>query len=228
MREEHLISSKSTALQATIMANNVITYTAKERLEETSDIDSKGLHVNSFNVKIESHTFSNGTGTITFAGEITAIGHKGFYGCEDLTSIVIPDSVTIIRRNAFEGCKSLTSVAIPNSVKVIGYRAFAGCESLTEIIIPNSITIIEEEAFLLCSGLKSIVIPNVVSKIRSGVFERCESLESITCHATTPPILEEFCFGGVLLSIPVYVPDEAVNAYKKADGWKDFKNILSI
>ena len=57
MREEHLISSKSTALQATIMANNVITYTAKERLEETSDIDSDGLHVDSFNVKIESEHF---------------------------------------------------------------------------------------------------------------------------------------------------------------------------
>ncbi len=47
-----------------------------------------------------------------------------FLGCENLTSVTIPNSVTNIGDYAFWGCDSLTSITIPNSIISIGANAF--------------------------------------------------------------------------------------------------------
>jgi hypothetical protein len=55
------------------------------------------------------------------------------------------------------------------------------------------------------------------------------ALVSITCKAITPPNCDNTCFYfSIKQSIPVYVPFNSVEAYKKADGWKDFSNIQPI
>ena len=36
--------------------------------------------------------------------KVTSIGHKAFYGCNGLTSIILPNSVTFIGRYAFYEC----------------------------------------------------------------------------------------------------------------------------
>jgi hypothetical protein len=53
-------------------------------------------------------------------------------------------------------------------------------------------------------------------------------LTSITSEALTPPTLNNDVFGYVDKSIPLYVPGSSILAYKSADQWKDFTNILSI
>ena len=63
--------------------------------------------------------------------KVTSIDTSAFYGCTELTSIVIPNSVTSIGSRAFNYCTSLTSVVIPNSVTSIGEYAFSGCTILT-------------------------------------------------------------------------------------------------
>ena len=77
------------ALVATtaLWASNVITYTATEKLPETTNTYSDGLHIYGFNVSISSHEFSNGTGTITFSSEVTTIGDYAFFSCSGLTSV---------------------------------------------------------------------------------------------------------------------------------------------
>ena len=62
---------------------------------------------------------------------VTTIGYTAFSDCNNLTSVVIPNSVTTIGDYAFHGCNNLTSVVIPSSVTTIGYRAFSGCNNLT-------------------------------------------------------------------------------------------------
>lgn len=83
---------------------NQIVYTASKKLPEEITFNNPGLHINAFNVKISSHTFSNGTGYITFNGDVTSIGSSAFYQCSDLTSITIPNSVTSIGDFAFYKC----------------------------------------------------------------------------------------------------------------------------
>ena len=69
-----------------------------------------------------------------------------------------------------------------------------------------------------------------VTSIGEKAFEYCSGLTSITCEAITPPTLGSVwgVFSNVNKSIPLYVPAGSVSAYKSADQWKDFTNILPI
>ena len=57
---------------------------------------------------------------------VTGISSCAFEGCENITSVTIPDSVTSIGSFVFSGCSILTSVTISDSVTSIGYNAFYG------------------------------------------------------------------------------------------------------
>ena len=146
----------------------------------------------------------------TIPDSVTEIGWGAFYGCSSLTSVTIPDSVTSIGRSAFSGCKSLTSITIPDSVTEIGGAAFYGCTSLTSITIPDSVTWIEDYAFRGCTSLKEVFCkpitpPTLVRLLGALTFEffyRCSS------------------------NCKIYVPRQSVEAYKSAQGWKEYANAI--
>ena len=186
--------------------------------------------------------------SITIPDSVTEIGNYAFYGCGSLTSITIPDSVTTIGYNAFYLCSSLTSVTIPDSVTTIGVWAFCGC-SLTSITIPDSVTTIGNSAFRSCSSLTSVTIGDSVTKLRRGAFAGCSSLTSVTipdsvttignsafrdcssltsvyCRATTPPSLGDDVFKKNAFSRKIYVPMQSVEQYKRAKGWKKYKDAI--
>jgi len=162
-----------------VKRNDIITYSASAKLDETTSSKNGGLHTNAFNTTIKSHTFENGVGTIEFNDDVTSIGNYGFLGCSGMTAIEIPDSVTSIGSSAFDNCSGLTSITIPSGVTSIGNSAFRFCKGLTSIVIPNSVTSIGSSAFDNCSGLTSITIPSGVTSIGVYTFEDCSSLTSI-------------------------------------------------
>ena len=99
------------------------------------------------------YTFDTlGEHTVKYKLDGTSIADSAFYYCDNLTSIIIPNSVTSIGDWAFSNCTSLTSVTIPNSVTSIGEGAFYNCEGLTSVTIqattPPTLggTIVFEEA----------------------------------------------------------------------------------
>ena len=87
---------------------------------------------------------------------VTSIGKYAFFPCDQLTSVIIPNSATSIGGWAFYKCSSLTSVEIGDSVTSIGDSAFQVCSSLTSITIPDSVTSIGNYAFYKCSSLTDI------------------------------------------------------------------------
>ena len=175
-------------------------------------------------------TSSDGTLTISGTGNMTNfVDHRYVpWGSlrYEIKKVVIGDGVTSIGNCAFDCCTSLTSVEIPNSVTSIGNSAFNNCYSLTSVEIPNSVTSIRDHAFCNCSGLTSVIIPNSVTSIEPWAFHMCTSLTSITFKGSTPPTFGNDDFDYVDKSIPVYVPANSREAYKKAfrDDY-DFSNI---
>ncbi len=89
---------------------------------------------------------------------VKKISSRAFSGCNNLTSITIPNSVTSIGDYAFNYCANLTSITIPDSVLSIGSSAFWGCTGLTSITIPGSVSSIGSNAFYGCTNLKDVYI----------------------------------------------------------------------
>ncbi len=167
--------------------------------------------------------------SITIPNSVITIGDDAFAGCESLTSIIIPDFVTDIGNAAFYQCESLSSATIGNSVTMISDEAFFGCSSLSSVIIPNSVTNIGKSVFYLCENLTSISIGTSVTTIGEDAFRNCSSLTEFINHRTVPQVINEMTFSGLDRSkCTLFVPDDSIKDYQKADGWKDFTKISAI
>ena len=163
--------------------------------------------------------------TITGIGEMKDWGRNArpWSPYSDVKQVIIGDGVTTIGGSAFSYCSSLTSLTIPNSVTDIGSSAFSGCSSLTSVTIGNSVTEIGYYAFSGCSSLTSLTIPNSVTTIGYYAFSGCKNVKQITVEAVTPPECSINTFDGVnTKECKLIVPKNSVDAYKKADGWKEF------
>lgn len=186
-----------------LFAGNVITYEASQKLNHTTGT-TPGIFLGAFDVPITSHTFSNGTGTITFSGDVVSIGEYAFYSCYGLTSITIPNSVTSISNNAFSQCHALTAIMIPSSVTSIGDGAFRSCLGLTSIIVDSNNTIYDSRencnaiivtaANKLILGCQNTIIPNTVTSIGENAFRYC-SLDSIVIPSSVNLIETGAFFG---------------------------------
>ena len=203
-----------------------------EALEKAEFASIESLCSISFNdyysnpLELAHHLYINGqeVTNLIIPNGVTSIGYCAFKGYKALTSIKIPNSVTEFGKHAFEGCSALTSIEIPDSVTNIGDCAFSECEALTSIEIPNSVTKIGGYAFWGCEALTSITIPDSATEIPAFYFYDYRGLK-IVCEATTPPIFNTY---RRYKKTSLYVPKESIKAYKKTDGWRNFKKIKAI
>jgi hypothetical protein len=68
-----------------------------------------------------------------------------------------------------------------------------------------------------------------VTSIGWGAFWGCSGLTTVTCWTINVPETGGNAFSGVLQSEgTLYVPKSSVNAYKAAEQWKEFGNIVGI
>ncbi len=123
--------------------------------------------------------------TISLTGEITAIEQGAFLDCNELMSIILPDSVESIKE-AFQFCYSLTSITIPEKVASIEGGAFYYCESLASVIIPDKVTSIGSYAFFCCNNLASVTIGKGAISIDEEAFAYCHGLKSFTVDENNP------------------------------------------
>ncbi len=164
---------------------------------------------------------------VVIADGITTIGKYAFMGNTMLKSVTIPNSVTKIGECAFYSCGKLTSVDIPNSVTSIEWAAFYQCTGLTSVTISNSLTSIADQTFMHCFNLASVTIPSSVTNIGQEAFAYCNGLKCIESLAETPPTCGDYVFNNVNESCKLSVPANSIEAYKAAEGWKDFYSIVA-
>lgn len=172
---------------------------------------------------------------------VTRIDYRAFYNCFNLTSVDMP-SVTSIGSGAFQYCYSLTSVDMPSVISIWG-SAFYNCTSLTSVVMP-SVTSIDDYAFSDCSNLTSVAMPSVTSignyafrqspiiklslpATLTSIGDMCFRMtREITLPATTPAALGIDVFWQ---NAVIRVPESAVNDYRTAAGWSNYKDqILSM
>lgn len=104
---------------------------------------------------------------------------------------IIPEGTTSIRPKAFADCQ-FSAITIPDTVESIGYEAFAYNYELESITIPSSVSYIGYSAFIDCP------------------------LTSMTFEGMVPPQIEWDSLGWGDMEFPIYVPCEALNAYREA------------
>ena len=167
-------------------------------------------------------------------GSVTAIGIEAFRGCNNLTGAKISSSVTSIANAAFYLCTNLDSVGtvgsgasveLPDTMRDVTENLFGECYGLTRVELPYGVETIAWSAFGLCTELTDVVIPNSVTFIDGVAFSDCTALTHVTVLAENPPTLGTGVFKNCPLT-EIKVPASSVDAYKAADGWSEYADII--
>ncbi len=163
--------------------------------------------------------------SIVIPAKVTTIGSSAFAGCTSLKGVNIPDPCTKIDRGAFDG-SGLESIDVNNVTDVT--TAFSNCKNLKSITLRKVINI-ANQGFSGCSALTSITIPATVTKVNAWAFAGCSSLKEIIFESSTPCTVSSTSFTtSALAASPatyvdaIYVPDNAVDAYKTANVWSNY------
>lgn len=164
--------------------------------------------------------------SITIPDSVTSIGDGAFSACSGLTSVNLPQNLTAINSGIFSGCGSLVNIEIPDSVTAIYGYAFDHCR-ITTLTIPDSVLYIySDNAVADCPNLESVIIGRGIKSIGSYAFIRCYNLKEVTILATTPPTINTTVFSNNHAERKFYVPAESLEAYKTANVWKNYADVI--
>ena len=114
------------------------------------------------------------------------------------------------------------------AITEIDDRCYEGCTGILNAYLQNfsALERIGDYAFYR-SGINELNLPASVKTIGNYAFNSCKSLNQITCNATTPPTIQATTIN-TSYNKTLKVPDASVNAYKTANYWKNFYNIVGI
>jgi hypothetical protein len=130
----------------------------------------------------------------------------------------------------FEG-SGIRHIQLPDGIETIPEHCFDWYEDLQDTVkIPQACINIGREAFRHCEKLEAVVLPENLTVIDDGAFMCCYSLNYIRCLAKEPPILKDGWWGDPFYGVnknnfTLVVPEDAVDTYRNAPGWSEFKRI---
>ena len=196
--------------------------------------------------------------SLKMSDNLTTIGDNAFWECPKLTSIEFSNNLEYIGQWAFAGCMELPSVTIPRSVKCIDLIAFQWCNKLTKVEVnSNEVVSRDGEQFytlMSCFGkqvkeymlgedvkkiayiafaesekLTTVTISSHLTCVDDSAFHKCTSLEDVYLYAEQVPQTGKDIFvDSNYKNATLHVPANAVEAYRNAEQWKDFGNIVAL
>ena len=192
------------------------------------------------NVEAIGHAAFSGSGltAITIPSSVRMIGDEAFYNT-NISEFVLPASVTDLCDGydvaGIISSPNLKSIVVESGnsvydsrdncnaiVRTASNQLINGCSTTT---IPGTVTSIRQYAFMGCQGLTAITIPISVTSIGGYAFEGCNNLTSVTVENPLPFTIGNGAFSNCA-NATLHVPAGSKAAYKDADGWKDFKEIV--
>ena len=167
---------------------------------------------------------NNWTTSIIFGDEVEHIPAYLCYQFQgELRNLVIPDNVKTIGDYAFYNNNKLVSLKLGVGLIEIGKNAFESCSSLTEVSIPDNVTTINQYAFSGCTSLATLNLGKGIQTLGTGAFGGGGNLSTINIYAVNPPYIDNtvFTYYSDLMAIDLNVRERALEAYEKANIWKN-------
>jgi hypothetical protein len=157
----------------------------------------------------------------SYAIDLETLGQIGMK-CDNLESVTGLDRTKVdkLSGNSFSWCPKMTSITIPANIKYLE-SCFVYNEQLCDVILEEGVVSIRD-SFNNCS-IETITIPSSVTTLSNSFNSNATLL--INCKATTPPTLLE-SFNAITSTAKIYVPVGSGEAYKSAEGWKDFADMI--
>lgn len=189
--------------------------------------------------KIDKEAFydCSGARTITLPNTLKEIGWGAFKNCKSVTKLTIPASVTKIEDEAFLYTESLKKVTIADGSTDLqmGYGMMYGGEGmfkrqpLQEAYLGRTIISDASGLFRGNETLAKVTVGKNVKSLNTREFAYCDKMATITTLATVPPTCQSSTFTDInKTTCKLSVPTGTVDAYKVAEGWKEFFNITGI
>lgn len=153
-----------------------------------------------------------------------AFAYNGFKG-----ELNLPKNLLHIGDNAFVSNSFNGTLVFPSELVSLGKEVFSGCWRLSGIVeVPENILTLPSRLFAGCTGIEGVKLHKDVEVIGAYAFESCFGITSIVCEAKNPPAISADTFNGVAKdNFTVEVPESAVNTYKNADHWNEFKRFAA-
>lgn len=168
-------------------------------------------------------------GYVALDDAIERIEYMAFAQCEEITNLQFGSHLQYIGEWSLNGCIGLEGLRFQEGLKEIASNAFGNCFGLQYVYLPNSLTTLGDFAIGNCPVLRTIHLGDSLRNVGSQIFDYCQSIDTIYAPMITPPVLGDGAFAATTLSnVYLYVPCESIDAYKAADGWKEFTNIQAI
>lgn len=167
---------------------------------------------------------------------VTSLGKESLYNYPWIKTVTIPSTVKELGTNCFS-LSGPPTIYLPEGVVKLGDGCFSD-SYLREIELPATLTSIGAYCFAECSQLTKVIIRSGnLEEIGKSCFANSYKLAELVCYANQVPTFEyderytpqrNPFYGTNAKEGTLYVQKHLVEAFKAADGWKEWKNILPI
>lgn len=142
-------------------------------------------------------------------------------------SVYFPPYLTTIGEGVLSYCDNLHTLILSN-IEIMGDGCLSNCNSLQWANLPETLKSMGDGCFNDCLQLMRVSLP--WSEIdMNNCFNGCPTISCIELLASEPYKFPENCFRDVdKRNCDLLVPEESLEKYMAADGWKDFYRINGV
>jgi len=101
-----------------------------------------------------------------------------FYRHHEIKEVHLPDTITCIGSHVFDGCDQLTSLTLPEALTDLMQYSFTR-SGIKSLLIPDGVTRIVPFACYQCEDLETVYLGRYVKRIDAYAFSECHSLKQV-------------------------------------------------
>lgn len=176
------------------------------------------------------------TGTSVFTTEFTSAKLNNGYAYNTNVSGFLSDNLSITDEYLREYCLQHFDKDGNGKLSMVEVAGVTEFPDQTTYPIPSGVRRFDEleyfysltklPSFSNRKHLQSITIPQQITQIPDEMFYGCTTLIKVTLRPVIPPVLGSNVFIGQTGMLTLVVPDEALDDYRAAEGWRDYFSLF--